>query len=86
MVLTQLEQKVFDALKANSENNGGDFACAEEVNVKQLGLTRQQFGALLTTLESKKAISVDITYVNGSYRSKGDKVTQVTFNDAAEVL
>jgi hypothetical protein len=82
--LTTLEQKVYDALKQNAlACSGGDFACAEEVDTKALKITKQQFGALLTTLEAKRVISVDISYVNGSFRSKGTKVTQVTAYDAA---
>ena len=79
MTLTTLEQKVYDALKQNAQDcSGGDFACAEEVDTKALKLTKQQFGALLTTLQGKGVISVDITYVNGGFGSKGTKVTQVT--------
>ena len=74
--LTPLEQLVFDALKQNADDvSGGDFAMAEEVNTKNLGITRQQFGALLTTLQTKGVINVDITYVNNQ-----ERVTQVTFN------
>ncbi len=73
--MTVLEQKVFDALKQNAEDcSGGDFACAEEVDTKSLGITKQQFGALLTTLQEKRLIGVDVVYVNGDR-----KVTQVTF-------
>jgi len=89
MTLTEMEQKVLDALTQNAlDCSGGDFACAEEINTKALGLSKQQFGALLTSLETKRVISVDITYVNGGFRfnrygqhreSKGTKVTQITF-------
>jgi hypothetical protein len=80
--LTALEQKVYEALLQNAQDcSGGDFACAEEVDTKSLRLTKQQFGALLTTLQEKRVISVDITYINGSYRSKGTKVTQVTIHN-----
>ena len=80
LTLTALEQVVLDALRSNSEDcSGGDFACAEEIDTRSLGLSKQQFGALLTTLQQKQVIDVNITYVNQTYRSKGNKVTQVTF-------
>lgn len=83
--LTALEQKVYDALKQNAmDATGGDFACAEEISTKDLGISKQQFGALLTTLETKGVISVDICYINDNLRrnSKGTKVTQVSFTEA----
>lgn len=82
---TTLEQSVYDALVQNAaETTGGDFACAEEVNTRALKITKQQFGALLTTLQEKGAISVHITYINQSItrwgrRTRGTKVTQVLF-------
>jgi len=82
LVLTPLEQQVFDAIEANAfACSGGDFACLEEVRIK--GLNRQQLGGVVTSLETKGVISVDITYVNEGVtstgrRTKGDKVTQVT--------
>jgi len=88
--MTQMEQQVLDALKDNAlDCSGGDFACAEEVDTKALRITKQQFGAILTTLEAKRIISVDVTYINGGFtfnrygqrrQSKGTKVTQVSIN------
>lgn len=82
--LTALETKVFDALKQNAEDeSGGDFAITERVNYKALGLSATQFGALLTTLQTKSWIYVSVTYVNGSFPGergpRGTKVTQVGF-------
>lgn len=83
--LTPKELAVFEALKQNAEAyTGGDFACAEEVNTRALGLSKQAFGGLLTTIAAKGLISVDITYVNGGFGSKGTKVTQVTFYESGK--
>ena len=74
--MTTMEANVLEALKQNSlDCSGGDFACAEEVDVRALKMTKQQFGAILTTLQTKRLIQVDVVYVNG-----GTKVTQVTFD------
>lgn len=89
--LTTLEQVVLDALKRNADDcSGGDFAIAEEVNMRgslatRIGyrMSRQQFGALLTCLQAKGLVRVDVTYINGNYRSKGTRVTQVSFNAGA---
>jgi hypothetical protein len=83
VALTSKEQRVLDALVRNGRGNGGDFACAEDIDTKALQLTKQQFGALLTTLQTKGRIDVHVVYVNGSLTrgDKGDKVTQVTFRD-----
>lgn len=78
--LTVNESKVFEALEQNAlDCSGGDFSLAEEIDVKALGFTKQQFGALLTTLAAKGSIRVSVEYINGGPRSKGTKVTQVTF-------
>jgi hypothetical protein len=73
--LTTLETTVLAALKQNAQDcSGGDFACLEEVDVE--GLTRKALGGVVTSLQNKGAIYVDVTYVNGD-----EKVTQVTFPD-----
>lgn len=77
--LTPREAAVLDALRVSGAGNGGDFAVVEDIDAAALGLSAQQFGALLTTLETKRRIDVDVVYINGSFRSKGTKVTQVTF-------
>ena len=72
VTLTPLEQQVLDALHDNAQAcSGGDFACLEDVNID--GLSRQALGGVVTSLENKRVISVDITYVNDR-----EKVTQVT--------
>ena len=75
--LTALETSVLAALRANaSDLPGGDFALLEELDAKPLGITRYALGGVVTSLENKKVISVDITYVNGDRRNR---VTQVEF-------
>lgn len=79
--LTTLEQQVLDAAWNSAlASTGGDFACLDEVHVPKL--SRKALGGVITSLENKRVISVDVTYVNGSYRSKGTKVVQVTFPEA----
>lgn len=90
--LTQLEQTVLEALRENAADcSGGTFACLEEVHVKGLG--RQALGGVITSLETKGVIRVDVTYVNGGYslnkygqrrERNGMKVTQVTFRQEKE--
>lgn len=82
--LTDLEKKVYEALWQGAlDAAGGDFACLEEVRVAGLG--RQALGGVVTSLETKGVITVDITYVNQGFnprtgrQTKGDKVTQVCF-------
>lgn len=87
--LTTLELDVLQACwDAALAATGGDFACLDEVSVKGLG--RKALGGAVTSLGEKKAISVDITYVNqgwvacsrsrmGMRYSKGTRVVQVTF-------
>lgn len=72
--LTTLEQKVLTAMKQNAEScSGGDFGIMEELRVK--GLTRQQLGGLITSLQTKGQVQVwEPTLVNGR-----EKVTQFTF-------
>jgi hypothetical protein len=88
--LTQFETKVLAALKQNADDcSGGDFAIMEGFKVP--GLNQQQLGGVVTSLTEKKLIAVDVTYVNAGWtvgsngrprRTRGDKVTQVTFFDA----
>ena len=57
-------------------NNGGDFACSDEVHVD--GMNRKQVGAYLASLANKGLIDVHEPHkVNGEYW-----VTQITFVDA----
>lgn len=77
--MTPLESKVFEALKQSAEGNGGDFAISEDVDYRALKLSSAQFGALLTTLAAKGLITVTVSFMNGSFRSRGTRVTQVTF-------
>ena len=60
MTLTTNEQKVFDALKHSASLNGGDFGFVEDLTRRTgvLGLTKQQIGALITTLQTKGLIEV----------------------------
>lgn len=77
-ILTDLEAKVLDACWNSAlDSTGGDFACLDEVSVPGVG--RKALGGVVTSLENKRVIAVDVTYVNGSYRSKGTKVVQITF-------
>lgn len=79
-IMTELERKVLDACWQSALNStGGDFASLNEVSVPGVG--RKALGGVITSLENKKIISVDVTYINGSYRSKGTKVVQITFPD-----
>lgn len=66
--LTELEQRVLDALDGAAGSNCGDFACADEVDLKALGISAKQYGGVLTSLENKKVISKGVTYVNGKER------------------
>lgn len=74
--LTELETKVLAILKQNADDiSGGDFAIMEEVDVRSLSLNRQQLGGVVSSLDQKKVIRIDVTYVNNRQR-----VTRVTFN------
>ncbi len=85
MNLTTLERQVLAACYQSAlDSTGGDFACLDEVSVPNLG--RKALGGVITSLETKGVISVDVTYINGSYRSKGTKVVQITFPEETLAL
>jgi len=73
--LTTLEQKVYDAMKANAMDcSGGDFGIMEEMDYRSLGLSAQAFGGVVTALQNKNMVEVhDSILVNGV-----EKVTQFT--------
>ncbi len=59
--LTARETLVLDALKRSADGNGGDFAFVEDLTRgadRLRDLSAKQVGALLTTLQTKRAITV----------------------------
>lgn len=84
--LTTLEQTVLDACwQAALDSTGGDFACADEVFVPKVG--RRALGGVLTSLETKRMIHMDVSFINQGItrtgrRTKGTRVVQITFPDA----
>ena len=78
--LTGKEQEVLDLLTANAQDEaGGDFGLLENVRYKTLGLTGQQFGALVTSLQTKGYVSVHgPVETNGGPRRGGERWTQFT--------
>lgn len=78
--LTALESQVFAALKQNAEDvAGGDFGILGELKPTALGLSPQQFGALVTTLQTKGCVTVwGPVDINGGPRQGGTRVTQFT--------
>jgi hypothetical protein len=56
--MTRPERDVFDALLEYSADYGGEFARASEVELEGLELNRQQFDALLDTLQEKQHIII----------------------------
>jgi hypothetical protein len=81
--LNAAEITVLKALIQNAEDcSGGDFAIMAEVKVA--GMTRNALGGHITTLEQKGAISVHETFVNATFRSKGERVMQVLITDEAK--
>ena len=82
--LTALELTVYDALLDNAlEQAGGDFGILETVNYRKLGLSGQQFGALVTTLQQKRKVTVyGAITVNGNTRDAA-RVTQFTIDEDA---
>jgi hypothetical protein len=76
--LTTDERRVFELMKQNAEDvAGGDFGIMDEVNYKSLKLTGQQFGALVTSLQTKGYLTVhEPVYVNNR-----EKVVQFTIDE-----
>jgi hypothetical protein len=71
--MTDRETQVFNALKLSADGNGGDFAMVEDL--RGLRMSGQVLGALLTTLQAKKIITVHEPVTTDSGRW-----TQVTSN------
>jgi len=69
MVMTALETTVLAAMVQNAlDAAGGDFGFMDEIDYKALGLTAQQFGGVVTSLQTKGLVNVDQPYkVNGEY-------------------
>ena len=70
LTLTTLEQTVLDAMIACAMDcAGGDFGIMDEMDPKALGLTPQQFGGVVTSLQNKRRVEVhEPVYVNGDER------------------
>jgi hypothetical protein len=76
-VLTAKELAVFAAMiDCAMDCAGGDFGIMDEVDYERLGLTGQQFGALVTSIQQKGCVQVYEPHkVNGEHW-----VTQFTVN------
>jgi len=62
MILNDTEQRVLNALIESSEGNGHDFGCLEDLTGPWgtvEGLTQQQIGGYITSLQAKGLIEVD---------------------------
>lgn len=77
--LNEMEAKVLQAMRAQADDcSGGDFGIMEELHVPRL--SRNALGGYVTVLQEKGLVAVhEPVYINGSYRSRGTKVTQFTF-------
>jgi hypothetical protein len=57
--LTELETKVYAAMKQNADDiAGGDFGMLDEMDVRSLGISRQALGGVVTSLQTKGYVNV----------------------------